>query len=198
MDNKARHYLPEIDTTDFECALSKEQLMSFRRHRPEFIKLIHQIIIELNLQGQIEHLSICSPDRGRSELYRNKKNPWPSKNLCLNIYTEKYMDERLLRHELGHEADRRNPSMQYDASVEERWKGEHQWILEMAANISLDARLGDCGLGKQKRKEEFFQNLGIEHEDLFEEIWTSPPVKWLTIEKIAFKLFEISRLNQGD
>ena len=198
MSDKTNYVLPEIDTSDFECALSNEELRSFRLHRPAFVRLVHKIVIQLDLQEHIKHLNICSPDRCRAELYRDKNNPWPSKNLCLDIYKDKYMDEKLLRHEFGHEADRRNPKMRYDPMIEKRWEGAKFWILEMAANISLDARLGDGGLGKKKRQEEFCLNFGQEYDALFEEVWANAPATWPDIEKLATKLSKILRGNFQD
>ena len=191
MSDRTNCDLPEIDTSDFECALSTAELRRFRSNRPAFVRLLHRIVIELKLQGHIEHLNICSPDRCRAELYRDRKNPWPSKNLCLDIYTNKYMDERLLRHELGHEADRRNPDMLYDPTIEEHWQGQDYWILEMAANISLDARLGDGGLGKKRRRKEFCQNFGKEYDGSFEEVWANAPTTWPAIGALASKLSKI-------
>lgn len=198
MSDRTNNDLPEIDTSDFECALSNEELRCFRLNRHAFFSLVHQIVKELNLKGHIEHLNICSPDRCRAELYRNHENPWPSKNLCLDIYTNKYMDDRLLRHEFKHEADRRDPNMRYDPIIEERWKGKKNWILEMAANISVDARLGDSGLGKKRRQEEFNQNFGKEYDALFEEVWADPPATWPDIEALATKLSKILRGKKQD
>ena len=188
MSDRTNSDLPKIDTSDFELALSNVELRSFLSKRLEFVGLVHQIVIELKLQGHIEHLNIYSPARSRAELYRDHENPWPSKNLCLDIYTNKYMDEQLLRHELGHEADRRNPNMLYDPKIEERWRGQNFWILEMAANISLDARLGDGGLGKKKRRKEFCQKFGKEYDSFFEEVWANAPTTWPAIEALSSKL----------
>lgn len=198
MSNRTNDDLPEIDTRDFLLGLSKKEQRCFRSQLPAFVSLVHQIIKELNLQGHIKHINICSPDRCRAELYRNHENPWPSKNLCLDIYTDKYMDDRLLRHEFMHEADRRDPEMKYDPAIEERWKGEKYWILEMAANISVDARLGDSGLGKKRRQEEFNQNFGEEYNALFEEVWGAPPATWPDIVALATKLSKILRGNNQD
>lgn len=188
MSDRTNCDLPKIDTSDFELALSDAELMRFYSNRPAFVSLVNQIVIELKLQGHIEHLNICSPAYCRAELYRDHNNPWPSKNLCLDIYTNKYMDERLLRHELGHEADRRNPDMLYDPTIEKRWRGQNFWILEMAANISLDARLGDGGLGKKKRRKEFCQKFGKEYDSFFEEVWANAPTTWPAIEALSSKL----------
>lgn len=188
MSDRTNCDLPKIDTSDFEYTLSNAELRRFRSYRLAFVRLVHQIVIELKLQGHIEHLNICSPVRCRAEFYRDHENPWPSKNLCLDIYTNKYMDERLLRHELGHEADRRNPDMLYDPTIEERWQGQDYWILEMAANISLDARLGDGGLGKKRRRKESCQNFGKEYDSFFEEVWANAPTTWPSIEALSSKL----------
>jgi hypothetical protein len=169
---------------------------AFAANRDAFEALLRRLIVELGLQGQIEVLRICWPREGRTVLYR--EDPWPSKRLNLEMYTdpEKYMDEQLLRHELGHEADRQDPEMLYDPAIEERWK--HCWALsgagkrwkplDLAANISLDARLGGRGLGKKKRLEEFRKIVGKEHGWLFEEAWANPPRTWPEIEGLAKRL----------
>ena len=189
MSDRTNYDPPKICTRGFEDVLSNAELKCFCSHRPAFIKLIHQIVIELKLQGYIEYLNISSPAQDRAALYRT--NPWPSKILHLDIYKDKYMDERLLRHELGHEADRRNPDMLYDPTIEVRWKEANYRIFEMAANISLDARLGDGGLGRKRRQEEFCQKFGKEYDDFFEEAWANAPATWPDIEKLARKLLKI-------
>ncbi len=186
--------LPEIDTRDFEVDLQPcpSELKRFRENRPAFLNLLHSLIIELKLQGQIEQLKICapdSPDRSRAELFRKIEHPWPSRRLCLAIYRDRYMDERLLRHELGHEADRPNPEMRYDPAIEERWK--NCWAFNLAANISLNARLGDGGLGRESDRPNFQELVGREHEELFEEAWTNPPRTWPDIEELAKRLLAI-------
>jgi hypothetical protein len=57
----------------------------------------------------------------------------------------------------------------------------------MAANISLDARLGDGGLGKKRRRKEFCQWFGKEYDGFFEEVWENEPATWPAIEALAFK-----------
>jgi hypothetical protein len=186
MNDKKDGRLPEIDTSHFECGFfSLSQSEQFLRDRPDFINLLHRLIIELQLEGQIERLKV-KPDRCRAELYREPENPWPSKRLCLEIYPDRYMDERLLRHELGHEADRWNPKMLYDPAIEERWK--LHWAFNLAANISLDARLCDGGLGRDLRLKDFRSMLGEDCESVFEEAWTNPPKTWPKIEALASKL----------
>jgi hypothetical protein len=186
MNDERNGRLPEIDTSDFELALSDSQLQQFLQDRHAFVNLLQRLIIELRLQGQIEHLKICEPARGHAEIYREPGNPWPSKRLGLDIYLDRHMDERLLRHELGHEADRWNPEMGYDPAIEERWKGH--WALNLAANISLDARLGDRGLGKELRRSDFRSEVGEDYDSVFEEAWGNPPKTWSEIEALATRL----------
>jgi len=185
--------MPEIDTRDFEEGLqtfrSEQEVMYFPQRRPEFIKLVHRLILELGLQNQIEYLDVRYPlgdgPEERAVMYRDERtNPWPSKRMILEIYGDRYMDERLLRHELGHEADRRNPDMHYEPAIEKRWAG--RWELHLAMNISLDARLGEQGLGKEFRWErEFLPRVGAHYRSLFEEIWASPPKTWPEMEALA-------------
>ena len=96
----------------------------------------------------------------------------------------------MLRHEFQHEADRRNQEMLYDPAIDERWK-KNRWALDVAANISVDARLGERGLGKECRREDFRQAVGGQHEAVFEETWANPPRTWPEIEVLAIKLVEI-------
>ncbi len=195
MSEEKDHHFPEIDTEDFELALSDSQRQQFLKDRPAFVHLLDRLVVELGLQGQIEHLEICKPARCRAELYREPGNAWPSKRLCLDIYPDRYMDEHLLRHELGHEADRWNPKMLYDPAIEERWK--RCWAFNLAANISLDRRLGDGGLGKEMRREDFQAELGEEHGDVFEEVWADPPKTWPQIEALATKLSALQTKNKN-
>jgi hypothetical protein len=183
--------MPEIDTSDFELFLSESQGEQFLQDRHAFINLLRRLIAELGLQDRIEHLKVCGPARGRAELYREPGNQWPSERLGLDIYTDRYMDERLLRHELRHEADRWDAEMLYDPDIEEQWRKKPQKqrdCFEMAANISVDARLGRRGLGKQFRRDSFRSIFGNEHESVFEEAWADPPKTWSEIEEFAIKL----------
>ena len=179
----------QIDTEDLELSLSEPQLRKFRKNRAKFADLVNRLIVELGLQGLIEHLTVCSPAQCRAVLYREIGNPWPSKRVCLDIYIDRYMNERLLRHEFQHEADRRNPEMLYDPAIEERWRNK-LWALEAAANISVDARLGKRGLGKEFRRKEFRQAVRGQHDALFEDTWANPPRTWSEMEAVAFKLVE--------
>ena len=172
--------------------------MSFRKKLPEFVKLVHRLIKELGLQGQIEYLAVGVPSRGRAEIFRKPQHPWPSKRLCLEIYPERFMCERLLRHELGHEADRQNSAMLYDPAIEARWKCNRSWALELAANISLDARLADRGLGKDFRKKDFLEQVGKLHIDYFEQIWENPPRTWPEIEDLAGDLLKLKSILETD
>lgn len=63
--------------------------------------------------------------------------------------------------------------------------------LDIAANISLDSRLGERGLGKECRYMEFRKALGGRHNDVFEESWTNPPKTWPEIEELARKLMNL-------
>jgi hypothetical protein len=183
--------MPEIDTEDFELELSPDdELEEFKRKRTEFLNLIYDLIRELKLEGKIEILKICSPAKQRNEIYREPKNSWPSKKICIDICHKKYMNKALLSHELGHEADRHDPSMQYDQDIESRCK--NQWEFEMAANISLDARLEKrkLGLGKSYRWKEFHQCFP-EQKKIFDDYWATPPDTWSKIKKFANKLKKI-------
>ena len=192
MNDLTIHNQPIIDTKDFELGLSDTKKKEFQGNKEAFKRLIKQVITELKLNGYIEHLKICSPPQNRAVLYRDCENPWPSKTLCLDIYSDKnkYMCTRLLRHEFGHEADRQSPGMLYDPSIEKRWR-KCRWVFEMAANISLDARLGDLGLGKEKRLKEFQIEIGTKHINFFEEQWTNPPQTWPAIEDLANKIYKL-------
>jgi len=192
--------LPEIDTSDFEASFnfeSPEQKL-FLEKRQEFKQLIFQIIEELDLLGKIESLAICSPATGRAMLYREKKDPWPSKKLCLDIYTDRYLDENLIRHEFMHEADRWNPDMKYDPEIERKWGGsqEHEKaVFETILNISVDSRLANRGLGKEKRRKNFHELMGKEFDELFEDIWASPPNNWPEFEKVTIHLLKLINNN---
>ena len=150
--------LPEIDTREFEWFLEPwpSKLRRFRQRHPRFVDLVHKLVIELQLQGKIEHLKIHQSYFGRAELYREVGHQWPGPRVCLAIYKDRYMDKRLLRHELRHEADHWNPEMHYNPEIEQRWKD--CWMsavwrgglwspLNVAADISLDVRRGTGGLG---------------------------------------------------
>ncbi len=177
--------MPVIDVSHFELELSPG-------HRRAFRDLIYKLIIELHLQNEIEHLELRSPPEPRSVLYRQPYNPWPSKRIVLAIYpVDKYMDEQKLRHELGHEADRRNPEMQSDPDLESRWT--KCGAFEVAANLSLDARLGERGLGPCFRWEEFKDFVGENFQPLFAELWANPPSTWPEIETLAKRLVAIHR-----
>jgi hypothetical protein len=188
MKRIAKKY-PKIITEDFELGLDEPDCTLFKKKRDNFISLIEQIIEDLDLTGKIEKLFICPPDRRRAEIYRAPNMPWPSKILFMDIYNDRYLDENLLRHELGHEADRWRPEMKYDPEIENRWQG--RWELELAANISLDSRLGDGGLGKEKRKADFLHSVGLDHMDIFEEAWNNPPVTWIEMESLANKFSDL-------
>ena len=177
---------PEIDTTDLEFEM---ELWNRPFDRDRFRDLIYRLIVELQLQGQIEHIKVSGAQRGRAELFRTGRDGWPSPGVCLDIYAdERCMDERLLRHELGHEADRRNPAMQYDPAIEQRWAGDNAWALDMAANVSLDSRLGKRGLGKARRQKEFVEKFGADRLPEFQEAWANPPTTWLEIDALATRL----------
>jgi hypothetical protein len=104
--------------------------------------------------------------------------------VCLEIYLDDYMNRRLLRHEFGHEADRWNPRMQYDGTIETRFR-DCPSALDCAANISLDARLGRRGLGRNRRRSEFVSLFGENRIDLFDNSWANPPLDWPAIERLA-------------
>ena len=183
--------LPEIDTHHFEVDLQPclRRLRRFQRDRPAFIKLIQRLVYELELQGKIKQLKLLLA-LDRAELYREAGDQWPSPRVSLAIYKDRYMEEQLLRHELGHEADRWNPQMLYDPTIEKRWK-HCSWALNVAADISLDARLGKGGLGKTWRRDDFLRMLGKDQEGLFEEAWANPPTTWPAIELLAKRLLAI-------
>jgi hypothetical protein len=198
--------LPEIDTREFEWFLEPwpSKLRRFRQRHPRFVDLVHKLVIELQLQGKIEHLKIHQSYFGRAELYREVGHQWPGPRVCLAIYKDRYMDKRLLRHELRHEADHWNPEMHYNPEIEQRWKD--CWMsavwrgglwspLNVAADISLDGRRGTGGLGKEWRREDFHRALGKEHDSLFEEAWANPPTTWPAIEALAKRLLAIQRLR---
>jgi len=182
--------LPTVDTSHIELWFSPAQLRVFHRRRGKFVTLIHSVVTELGLHGRIEHLAVSGPTLGRACLYRKAENPWPSKRLNLEIYLDRYMDARLIRHEFGHEADRWNPEMLFDNDIHERLR-EHAWALDTAANISLDARLGRLGLGRRRRRDEFLSLLGTHHARFFSELWASPPSTWPEIEALALRLAEL-------
>lgn len=184
---------PEIDTTCLELMFrgdeTREEL--FQQTRSELEALLFRLIDELGLRHKIQHLKIKPQSRDRNELYREPGNPWPSRRISLDIDSDRYMCERLLRHELGHEGDRWNPRMLYDPAIEERWPNQERWALELAANISLDARLGEGGLGKEFRRKDFLAAIGRQHAAFFEDNWQNPPQTWPEIEELAHKLLEL-------
>lgn len=101
------------------------------------------------------------------------------------------MDENLLRHEFQHEADRHDPKMEHDPKLEENWKNDQYFHL--ACNISVDSRLGEKGLGKEYRRNEFNRTMGESCTNLYEELWENPPKTWKEIEELAIKLNSIKK-----
>jgi hypothetical protein len=88
MGHRSASDLPEIDTHPLEVHLEAwpSKLERFLKKRQAFVKLVHGLIIELRLQGQIEHLKVEPPNHARAELWR--EGHWPSKRLCLAIYPD--------------------------------------------------------------------------------------------------------------
>jgi hypothetical protein len=192
-------FFPEIDFEDFELSMHPDELPIFNQRKEEFQKLIFKVIEELNLRGKIEKLSIDSTlDVRRAEIHREKGHPFPSKELRLCIYLDNYMDENLIRHEFMHEADRHNPEMEYDPDLEKKWQGYPTYeraILETVINISVDSRLEDRGLGKERRKTNFHELIGEGQEQLFEDLWENPPKTWPGFENTAKHLISIKNPN---
>jgi hypothetical protein len=176
--------MPEIDLSDFRSPRAAERI-AFNRDRQKFVAMIYRVITELGLVNEIEHLTVHGPINNRAELYRNAPEDWPSRRLQLDIYWHRYLDANLLRHEFGHEADRRNPAMLYDPLIERRWRAKRDTALEIICNLSLDARLGSGGLGRECRLIEFREAFGTERDPIFEAAWQSPPMTWPAMEELA-------------
>ena len=197
MTNGSNGDFPEIDIkTYFEDGLSWHEKECFLRNKRKFLDLIYRVIKDIGLCGKIEHLTVSTPysDPPRTEICR-KDGPWPSKKLWLYIYEDRcrYMDERLLRHEFQHEADRWDEDMDYDPEIEKLWTRNPTWAwaLTLAANISVDARLRERGLGEEFRRENFIQMVGKEHVNIFEDEWKNPPTTWSDIDYLAMRLLEL-------
>lgn len=139
MKNKLNDDMPKIDMERFK-KLNKFRKEEIKNNEEKFINLIKSIIEELDLTGKIDYITVGA-HLGQNAIYRTLENPWPEKKLHVSIEFKKWLDENLLRHEFGHEADRHNPDMHYDPEIENNWKG--RWEFNLAANISLDSRLGD-------------------------------------------------------
>ncbi len=155
---------------DFEVALAAGyDAAAFRRG-------ILQIMDEFSLQDHLDRVSVGSPDRGRAELFRAGDRPWPSREVVLLIYPCRWNDDRLLRHEFGHEADRHNPAFGYDPSPEGRAfpKGRRANALNLAWDISLDSRLNPRGLTKEHRLADFLR-MRVGGHPRFEDLWAHPP-----------------------
>ena len=190
MTNGINRDFPEIDIkTYFEDGLDWEDKKCFLRNKRKFLDLICRVIKELGLCGKIEHLTVYTPfsDPPHTEICR-MDGPWPSKKLRLYIYKDRcrYLNERLLWHEFQHEADRWNKDMHYDFKTDKEWN--NHWAWNLAANISVDARLGKRGLGEEFRREDFIKTVGSEHVNIFENAWTNRPETWPEINKLAKKL----------
>ena len=187
---------PEIDTEYFELHLrgDEEATERFRNNKQSFLNPIYRVIKELNLCGKIEHLTVSA-----SESHECSQicpyDPWPSKRLWLYIYKHRYMEKELLRHEFQHEADRWNKDMGYDNEIEKQWKRNPTWTwaLNLAANISVDARLDKHrqGLGKAIRRKDFIDEISKECLDIFEHAWENPPTTWQDIDDLAMRLVEL-------
>ena len=183
--------MPVIDTSEFQ-SFHEREYAAFQENRDRFVCLIYRVIGELGLENQIEHLTVRGHTTGRAMLYRNLSDPWPSKRLNLDLYFDRFLDRKLLTHEFGHEADRRDPSMLYDPEIEERWKEDY--ALEIVCNLSLDSRLGSRGLGKECRLIEFRKGFGDHLDSVFEVAWARPPASWPEMEELALKLRALSPL----
>lgn len=182
--------MPDVDTSELgEC------LKCFGKppiNHAAFVDLIHKIVRELNLRGKIVGIKVKGPMLSRAQLYRERENPWPSPYVVLDLYLDRYLEENLIRHEFGHEADRHDPTMGYDPEVEIRWR-RLPCVFDLAANISLDSRLAPRGLSKAKRIAEFQDVLGFSDDVWFEKLWANPPRTWAAISELA-RLFEQRRI----
>jgi hypothetical protein len=197
--------LPEISTDEFEERLAIEddsngwldhpQKTRFLAKRLEFIALVHKLIAELSLECMIDHLTVRIPDGENDPNVLYRVGIWPSKQLVLEIHADRYLDEQLLRHEFGHEADRHNTTMRYDPKIEEEWKTpKERWnIFNMAMNISLDARRSTRGLGFRRRFREFRCKFGKDYDQLFRKWWANPPNTWPEIANLATELNKLLR-----
>jgi hypothetical protein len=183
--------LPDVDTGEFEECLATEKRQVFQRERSDFVALVYEIISELGLEGCLDHVTVSGLTWDHALLCRRTEEPWPSRRVLLELYPDRYMDRELLTHEFGHEADRHNPDMLYTNEIEQRFEGDTGWALTCAANISLDARLGDRGLGRERRRTEFVGLLGRRHLALFDENWAHPPLDWPGIAALAEKLLQL-------
>src|ERR1700740_638855 len=82
--------------------------------------------------------------------------------------------------------------MLFDPKIYDRWKEPHFWALNLAMDITLDARLGEHGLGQNFRLANSHDEIGSDHDDLFKKEWTAPRMTWPDIEILAK---ELSRLG---
>ena len=95
-----------------------------------------------------------------------------------------------------HEADRWNPSMEYDRILEKKWEksGLNQKnIFELVLNISIDSRLNEKGFGKEKRKQNFCKLIGENYIHVFENMWNNPPKTWPEFDKNANYLLNMHK-----
>ena len=180
--------LPDIDTKDLKYAMV--EIYSRRFDEQAFKLVLCKIIRELDLQGKIETIKVFATD-GRAQFIPDKteKGLRKFRNLGFDIYPdERYLDEKLIRHELQHVADRFNPAMEYYSEIDnpERW----DQAMNLAANISVDARHGELGLGELFRWEKEFRPF-LDDKALFDKEWTNPPKTWPEIEALAIRLLEL-------
>ena len=105
------------------------------------------------------------------------------------------MDERLIQHEFGHEADRHYLDPPFDPQIYIRWKEPRFWALNLAWDISLDARLAarDWGLGEDYRRTNFYDEVGKHHQYIFDEAWSKRLKTWKEIENLAEELHILGR-----
>jgi hypothetical protein len=193
---KLKTCLPTINTSKFEWMLD---IYSQPPLDPIFVELIHKAVNELNLAGKLTTITVRGfndPVKGHAQIYRERPNLWPSTEVILEMYLDQahYLNENLIYHEFGHEADRHDlPG--YDPKLDERWPytSASFWALNVAMNISVDTRLHGRGLSKEENLVEFRNHLRTNHESdiLFVRSWAHPPQTWQAIEELANELLQL-------
>ena len=177
--------LPEIVTK----ALATEASFAFLPFDSEaFESLVKKIIRELDLVGKIKTITAFGPRLRCAQLIPNGRGNGLKifRDLEFDIYPGRYLDEKLIRHEFQHLADRYDPDLKYYPEIDD---GRWDYAMNIAANISVDKRLAGRGLTRGENLAAFAKYLGSNHDPAwFDELWDKPPLTWRAIEDLAIKL----------
>ena len=183
-----------MNTKGLPIIITKETEGQFKRdgvpfNPGAFEKLIHMVICEQKyLVGKIKTITACTPPlHCHAEITFPREGGKPLwDNLEFHIYTDnRYLDEKLIRHEFKHLADRFDPSMAYYPQIDD---GSWDCAMNIAANISVDVRLAGKGLTREDNQAEFQKHIEVNDKVSFENLWDDPPLTWRAIEDRAIQL----------